>query len=65
LGVLLLADDPVAADSTIVRFMGLLRDRIRYLGEAARFLGNLESARIQEIGESISNRHQAFLLLRP
>ena len=53
LGALLLADDPVAADSTIVRLMGLLPERIRHIEEAARFLGNANSQRIQEIGESV------------
>jgi uncharacterized protein (DUF362 family) len=60
LGALVLADDPVAADSTIVRLMGLLPDRIKHIEEAARFQGNAILEGIQEIGESIAEYRQTF-----
>jgi uncharacterized protein (DUF362 family) len=62
LGALVLADDPVAADSTIVRLMGLLPDRVKHIEEAIRFQGNARLERIQEIGESMADHRQAFQL---
>jgi uncharacterized protein (DUF362 family) len=40
LGTLVLADDPVAADATCARLMGLEPDRVPHIHEASRFLGN-------------------------
>ena len=59
LGALVLADDPVAADSRIVRLMGLLPDRIKHIKQADYFLGNATSEKIQEIGESIAGFSQS------
>jgi uncharacterized protein (DUF362 family) len=51
LGVLVLGDDPVATDATIVRLMGLSPERIRHLNWAGQFLGNLEGHKIVHLGE--------------
>jgi uncharacterized protein (DUF362 family) len=51
LGVLVIGDDPVATDATIVRLMGLLPERIRHLNWAGQFLGNLEDDNIKHLGE--------------
>ena len=51
LGKIVLADDPVAADATCARLMGLEPDRIVHIGEGARFLGNLSPTLIDQAGE--------------
>jgi uncharacterized protein (DUF362 family) len=51
LGVLVIGDDPVAVDATIVRLMGLSPERIRHLRWAGEFLGNLEESKIVRLGE--------------
>jgi uncharacterized protein (DUF362 family) len=51
LGVLVIGDDPVATDATIVRLMGLSPERIRHLHRAGQFLGNLEDGDIVHLGE--------------
>jgi uncharacterized protein (DUF362 family) len=40
LGKVILADDPVAADATCARLMGLEPDRIAHIREGSKFLGN-------------------------
>src|SRR6266516_1721086 len=40
LKTVLLADDPVAADSTLTRLLSIEPNSIKYLHEAARFIGN-------------------------
>jgi uncharacterized protein (DUF362 family) len=40
LGKLVLADDPVAADATCARLMGLVPERIPHIAEGTKFLGN-------------------------
>lgn len=52
---LVLADDPVAADATCARLMGLNPARIAHIAEASRFLGNLETTRIRQLA---SWKHQ-------
>ena len=51
LGVLVIGDDPVATDATIVRLMGFSPERIRHLNWAGQFLGNLEDDKIVHLGE--------------
>jgi len=46
LHTILLADDPVACDSTLTHLMGLDPSRIGYLQEGRRFIGNLETTNI-------------------
>jgi len=53
LGCLVFADDPVAADATCCRLMGIGPVRVRHL-ERASPLGNLGTQRIEQRGESIA-----------
>jgi len=53
-GVLLFGDDPVAADSTACRVMGLRPEKIDYLSRAGTMLGHVEVSKIQQLGESIA-----------
>src|SRR5438105_7673142 len=41
LKTVVLADDPLAADSTLTRFMGIRPERVAHIREAGRFIGNL------------------------
>ena len=48
---IVMSDDPVAADATCCRLMGLAPERITHLAEGAHFLGNLEADRITMLAE--------------
>ena len=50
-GVLVFADDPVAADTIGASLMGSDPERIPYITEAGRFLGQTDRDRIQQRGE--------------
>jgi uncharacterized protein (DUF362 family) len=52
LGVIVIGDDPVAADATMTRLMGLKPEKVRYIHQAGSFLGNIEPRRICQLGES-------------
>ena len=62
LGCLVFADDPVAADATCCRLMGIDPGRIRHL-QMASPLGNLDMANIEQRGESVERVMQRFDLL--
>jgi uncharacterized protein (DUF362 family) len=62
LGCIVFADDPVAADSTCCRLMGIDPVRVRHLRLASP-LGNLEPHRIEQRGERIETLVQQFDLL--
>ena len=49
LHTVLLADDPAAADAELTRFLGLSPDRIRYIQEAGRFIGNIRQSGISKL----------------
>jgi uncharacterized protein (DUF362 family) len=51
LGKIVLSDDPVAADFTCARLMGLQPERVWYLDRAAKFLGNGATDRITLVAE--------------
>jgi uncharacterized protein (DUF362 family) len=51
LGSVVLADDPVAADATCARLMGLEPDRVPHIHEAAKFLGNSSPDLVEQMGE--------------
>jgi uncharacterized protein (DUF362 family) len=53
LGCIVLADDPVAADATCARLMGLEPHRVVHIHEAAKFLGNASSRLIDQVGETV------------
>jgi uncharacterized protein (DUF362 family) len=46
---IVLSDDPVAADVTCTRMMGLVPDRVPHIAETAKFLGNLSTDRIDQL----------------
>jgi uncharacterized protein (DUF362 family) len=48
---IVLADDPVAADATCARLMGLDAEKIAHIRVAAEFLGNSSAAQIDQLGE--------------
>ena len=50
-GVLVFADDPVAADAVGAQLMGRDPDEIPYIAEAGRFLGVADLDRIEQRGE--------------
>ena len=50
-GVLVVSRDPVAADVTGARLMGVEPEKMEYLMEAGRFLGQARSERIEQRGE--------------
>jgi uncharacterized protein (DUF362 family) len=63
LGKIVLADDPVAADFTCARLMGLDPDRVWHLNRATRFLGNGSNHRIDLVAEALPARTTPFNVL--
>lgn len=57
---IVLADDPVAADATCVRLMGLDPDKLMHVRAGAQFLGNSATEQIDELGEPIYTAMSAF-----
>ena len=53
LGRIVMSDDPVAADFTCARLMGLNPLRVPHLAQASEFLGNGELTRIEQLGEAV------------
>ncbi len=62
-GVVVVASDPVAADATAARLMGIDGDKVGYLREAGRFLGQSRLERIEQRGEDPERRAQAFAVI--
>lgn len=62
LGCLVFADDPVAADATCCRLMGIDPYRVRHL-QMALPLGNLDTANIEQRGEGVARMMERFDLL--
>ena len=63
LGRIVLADDPVAADATCARLMGLDPRLIFHIEEAGRFLGNMDQNRITMVGEGLPRNTEPFRVL--
>jgi len=63
LGVIVMGDDPVAADATMARLMGLRPEKIQHLEQANWCLGNLNSTRILQVGERVEELRQTFRVL--
>jgi len=59
-GVLVFADDPVAADTMGATLMGFDPERIPYIAEAGRFLGQTDRDRILQRGEDPDGLVRAF-----
>jgi uncharacterized protein (DUF362 family) len=51
---IVLSDDPVAADATSARMMGLVPERIPHIEETAKFLGNAAPQRIDQLGALVA-----------
>lgn len=51
---IVLADDPVAADATCARLMGLDPEKVVHIRGAAQFLGNSSGVRIDQLAEPVS-----------
>jgi uncharacterized protein (DUF362 family) len=58
-----LADDPVAADATCARLMGLDPDRIVHIGVGAQFLGNSAIERIEQLAEPVELPQTTFQMV--
>ncbi len=63
LGKIILADDPVAADFTCTRLMGLNPLRVSHLAQAAEFLGNGSPERIVQLAELLPAAVRPFAVL--
>ncbi len=50
---IVLADDPVAADATCARLMGLDPDKVTHIRVGAQFLGNSSEERIRQLAEAL------------
>jgi uncharacterized protein (DUF362 family) len=64
LGKIVLSDDPVAADFTCARLMGLHPERVWHLDRAAQFLGNGGTDRITLVAEQLPKAAVPFNVLR-
>jgi uncharacterized protein (DUF362 family) len=63
LGRIVMSDDPVAADFTCARLMGLDPYRISHQAQAAQFLGNGDVQRIEQLGERLPRTVRPFSVL--
>ncbi len=61
---IVLSDDPVAADATCARLMGLIPERVPHLQETAKFLGNLSSDRIDQLAVQVVSPGTPFLTVQ-
>ena len=62
-GVLVLGDDLVAVDATAARLMTIEPRQVKYLNLAGDFLGNLERAKIEQVGENVEQYQQDFRVI--
>ena len=62
-GVLVFGDDPVATDVTAAGLMGVDPERVAYLAQAGRFLGQGDPERIRQVGEDPASLGRPFGLL--
>jgi uncharacterized protein (DUF362 family) len=63
LNQIVLADDPVAADATCARLMGLDPEKIAHIRKGAEFLGNSSPAKIEQLAESIRWPGTPFMMV--
>src|SRR4051794_13449769 len=59
-GLVIIGDDPVATDATTATLMGFDPDRIAYIAEAGRFLGQADLDRIAQRGEDVTGEVTPF-----
>jgi uncharacterized protein (DUF362 family) len=60
---IVLADDPVAADATCARLMGLDPDKVEHIRVGAQFLGNSSGQRIHQLAEPLTSPEIPFRLV--
>jgi uncharacterized protein (DUF362 family) len=60
LGAIVLSDDPVAADATCARLMGLAPERIAHICETAKFLGNASKELIDQLADPVTAPEMPF-----
>jgi uncharacterized protein (DUF362 family) len=60
LGFVAMGSDLVAVDATCARVIGLDPGKVDYLRSASRFLGLIDSTRIQQRGESLARYATQF-----
>src|SRR6266478_5273664 len=60
LGTIVLADDPVAADATCARLMGINPDGVLHIHETAKFLGNSSLEFIEQLAEAVQSPETPF-----
>jgi uncharacterized protein (DUF362 family) len=63
LSKIVLSDDPVAADATFTRLMGLEPTRVGQIRIAGEFLGNVAERAIGMVGERASEQSRPFAVL--
>jgi uncharacterized protein (DUF362 family) len=64
LGKLVQADDPVSADATCARLMGMVPERIPHIAGAGKFLGNLSLDRVDQIAGQVVSPIVPFEVVR-
>jgi uncharacterized protein (DUF362 family) len=57
---IILSGDPVAADATCARLMGLLPERVPHIAETAKFLGNSSTDRIDQLAIQVASPAASF-----
>jgi len=57
---IVLAADPVAADATCARLMGLLPELVPHITETAKFLGNMSADRIEQLAAPLTTPAAPF-----
>lgn len=60
---IVLTDDPVAADATCARLMGLDPDKVTHIRVGAQFLGNSSRQQIEQIAEPVSSPEIPFRMV--
>lgn len=60
---IILSDDPVAADATCSRLMGIDPTRVAYLNQAGSFLGNVDQHRISVLNGNVGVEPAPFSVL--
>jgi uncharacterized protein (DUF362 family) len=61
-GALIMGADTVAVDATCARLMGIDPQKMRYLDAAGRFLGQIDSKKIEQCGEAVQTMTKPFIL---
>ena len=61
---MVLSDDPIAADATCARLMGLLPELVPHIAETAKFLGNMSADRIEQLAAPLTTPAAPFENLR-